>query len=114
MTAMQYSTRFFCPTCKREGRNQMLFLDESISLLRCERHKSYMKQCNCRVKDMIIFEMYPESEEESMQMIDNLEDTNEEQARIDQEEKLEYEYAMAMNEAMGDDFVEGFEFEEGA
>lgn len=115
MAKVQYSTRFFCPTCKRvDGRNQMLYLDEDINLLRCERHKDYMKKCSCRIKDMIYFETYPESEEESIAMIEELEDTNEVQAKIDQEEQLEYEYAMAINEAMGDDFVEGFEFEEGA
>lgn len=115
MAKVQYSTRFFCPECKRvDKRNQMLFLDEDINLLRCERHPNYMKKCNCRIKDMIVFETYPESEEESIVMIDALEDTNEVQAKIDQEEQLEYEYAMAMKEAMGEDFVEGFEFEEGA
>lgn len=63
---------------------------------------------------MIVFETYPDTEEESEQMVNSLNDSNEQKAKQDQEDKLEYEYAMAINEASGDDFVEGFDFSEGA
>lgn len=112
---IKYSTRFFCPLCKKiDKKNQMLYLDESINLLRCERHLDYMKKCNCRIKDMIVFDIYPETEQEAQEMIENLEFTTEEQAKIDNEDFLEREHAYAMKEAFGEDFVQGFEFEEGA
>lgn len=43
-TTVQFSTRFFCPDCKRKfGFYQMLYLDEKYRVLRCPTHPYYSR-----------------------------------------------------------------------
>lgn len=68
----KYSTKFFCPECKRSADKtmQMLYLDTKQNLLTCEKHPFYKRECTCKISDMIIFDMYPETEEEAIKVIE--------------------------------------------
>lgn len=74
----KYSTKFFCPRCKQEqGIMQMLYLDTKANLLTCQNHPSYKKECTCRMSDMIIFDMYPETEKELEEVVESAPDATE-------------------------------------
>lgn len=109
---VKYSTVFFCPECKKkDGAMRMLILDESINLLRCPVHTSYMKQCSCKAKDLIVSGYYDDGTEEEIQeeqqRIEEAPLTTVEEAERATEDRLEEDYARILKEHWGSD-VEGF------
>lgn len=105
----KYSSRFFCPLCRTDSKQtRMLMLDEELNLLRCEVHTHYLKQCNCRTKDMIVMDFYEEDLDVLQEEIDSLPLTTEEEAKRVVEDRLEQDLANNLLEAWGED-VEGFE-----
>lgn len=105
----KYSSRFFCPICKVDNKQtRMLMLDEELNLLRCEVHTDYLKQCNCRTKDMIVMDFYEEDLDVLQQEIDSLPLTTEEEAKRAIEDRLEQDLANILLEAWGEDVV-GFD-----
>lgn len=99
------STLFFCPRCKREDKvTRMLTLEPNENYLTCDIHKDYKKICNCGMSDIIIFQEYPDSEEETIKMVEEAEDY------ISNEDQEEEEMANTMR-AVGDSFVVGFDLE---
>lgn len=87
----------------------MLWLDESINLLRCDVHEGYMKQCNCRTKDLIVMDIITETELEKTQLeIEKLPLTTEEEAKRVVEDKIEQDLAEQLLLQWGEEDVIGF------